>query len=90
MCRSGVGTNLKYIDKEDLSSEKVRVRTAAERAQDSEYNVDPDADDMGVLKSRSPQLHSEGATHRLVSKKMYLIFTILSVIVQIRSLFVCR
>jgi hypothetical protein len=69
MCRSGVGTNLKYIDKEDLSSEKVRVRTAAERAQDSEYNVDPDADDMGVLKSRSPQLHSEGAPHRLVSKK---------------------
>jgi hypothetical protein len=62
-----VGTNLKYIDKEDLSGEMVRVRTAEERVQDSEYNEDPDADDMGVLKSSNPLLHSDRAPHRLVS-----------------------
>jgi hypothetical protein len=49
---SGLGQRLKYIDQEDLSTEKVRIRTAEERAHDSPFNVDPDADDMGVLKNR--------------------------------------
>jgi hypothetical protein len=74
MCRSGVGTNLKYIDQEDIASEKVRVRTAEERAQDSEYNVEPDADDMGVLRSRSPQLPGAEDSQKLVSVHSLLCF----------------
>lgn len=43
---------MKYIDETDLASEKVRIRSAEERARDSVNNVDPDAEDMGVLRSR--------------------------------------
>ena len=55
--RSGLGTKLKYIDEEDLASQKVQLRSAEERAMDSEYNINPDADDMRVLR-RNPSIGS--------------------------------
>lgn len=51
--RTGAETKLSYIDDSDLKDDKVRIRTTEERSADSMYNLNPDADDMGVLKGRS-------------------------------------
>lgn len=47
---SGIGPTLSYIDEEDIASKKVRVRSPEERAADSPNNIEPDADDLMVLK----------------------------------------
>lgn len=52
LSRAGPAPRLAYIDEEDIRSERVRVRTDEERAGDSEFNIDPDADDMALLKHR--------------------------------------
>lgn len=62
--RSGLGVQLKYIEESDIANEKVRIRTAVERANDSEFNLEPDADDLGVLKDKVGTPKERHVSHR--------------------------
>lgn len=49
---SGQAVNLKYIDEEDIRSQKAKLLTKAERERNELFDLGPDADDLSVLKKR--------------------------------------
>jgi hypothetical protein len=48
-----LGARLKYIDKEDLDSKKVRLVPEAERIQNALNDLGPDAEDLAALRRTS-------------------------------------